>query len=228
VAAPPAPAAVLKRLDFETGSLSQWSSVQSAPGRIDIVPSPVRQGRFASRFMVRPGDHPVPGGERAEVVWYSGEHAGVTSWWRWSTYFPKGFHPNLGGWNIFTQWHQMGASCTSPVRFQVQHYRHRSQLRLEVWGGWLNKSTCEPQYKRSWSLGKLHRNRWYNFTVKFRWSARRGGGFVLVRVNGSRKVSAHTATLYRGEGVYLKQGFYRGASSKTTTIFHDGMKRYRP
>jgi polysaccharide lyase-like protein len=225
--ATPASAGIIKRLDFETGSLGQWSSVQAKPGRIDVVPSPVRQGRFASRFTVKPGDHPVPGGERAEVFWGSGERAGVTSWWRWSTYFPTGFHPNRGGWNIFTQWHHSGGSCTSPVRFQVQHGRHRSWLKLEVWGGQLY-SNCEPQYKRAWTLGRLVRNRWYNFTVKFFWSPRPSRGLVVVRVNGQEKVHAHTATLYKGQGVYVKQGFYRGDSSKTTTIIHDGMQRFRP
>jgi Polysaccharide lyase len=224
-----ASAQILKRLDFETGSLAQWSSVQAAaPGRVSIVHSPVRQGEFASRFIVKPGDHPVPGGERAEVFWDSRERAGETSWWRWSTFFPSGFHPNLGGWNIFTQWHQSGPSCTSPVHFQVRHFRHRSRLELQVWGGRLNTSSCEPQYKRLWTLGRLHKNRWYRFEVMFRWSASKAHGRVLVRVNGKVKVRAHAATLYKGQSVYVKQGFYRGPSSKTSTIFLDGMQRFRP
>jgi polysaccharide lyase-like protein len=227
-AAPTASAGVMKRLDFETGSLVQWTSKQAMPGRIDIIPSPVRQGQFASRFTVKPGDRPVPGGERAEVYWRSREHAGVTSWWRWSTYFPTGFHPNRGGWNIFTQWHHTGSSCTSPVRFQVQHEGDRSWLRLEVWGGRLNTGTCEPQYKRAWNLGKFRRNRWYNFSVKVHWSPRRGHGLLVVRVNNHKKVDSHTANLYKGQGVYVKQGFYRGESNKRTTIIHDGMTRFRP
>ena len=135
VTAPPASAEILKRLDYDSGSFGQWTSVQrAAPGRVAIVKSPVRQGRYASRFIVKPGDHPVPGGERAEVMWNSRENAGETSWWRWSTYFPTGFHPNLGGWNIFTQWHHTGPNCTSPIHFQVRHFQHRSQLELQVWG----------------------------------------------------------------------------------------------
>ena len=228
VTAPPASAEILKRLDYDSGSFGQWTSVQrAAPGRVAIVKSPVRQGRYASRFIVKPGDHPVPGGERAEVMWNSRENAGETSWWRWSTYFPTGFHPNLGGWNIFTQWHHTGPNCTSPIHFQVRHFQHRSQLELQVWGGRLSPS-CEPQYKRLWTLGRLHKNRWYRFVVKFRWSASRSRGQVIVWVNGRKKVQAHAATLYKGQGVYVKQGFYRGDSSKTTTIYHDGMQRFKP
>ena len=227
-AAPTASAQVLKKLDFETGSFGQWTSKQAFPGRIDIVPSPVRQGQFASRFTVKPGDRPVPGGERAELVYWSRERAGKTSWWRWSTYFPKGFHPNAGAWNIFTQWHQTGDQCPPPVRFMVDKYVTPARLRLDIWSGRLNTGNCTPQYQHSWYLGNLHRHHWYNFVVKFKWSPRKSRGFVLVRVNGKVKARRHMATLYRGMGVYLKQGFYRGESSKTTTIIHDGMQRFRP
>lgn len=36
-----------------------------------------------------------------------------------------------------------------------------------------------------------------------------------------KRVVSHTglATLYGGEGVYLKQGFYRGPSSLTTAVY---------
>jgi Polysaccharide lyase len=227
-AAPMASAQVLKKLDFETGGIGQWTSKQALPGRIDIVPSPVRQGQFASRFTVKPGDDPVSGGERAELMYLSHERAGKTSWWRWSTYFPTGFHPNEGAWNIFTQWHQTGDQCPPPVRFMVDKYVTPPRLRLDIWSGRLNTSSCTPQYKHSWYLGKLRRNRWFNFVVKFKWSPSKSHGYVRVIVNGKVRVSKHTATLYRGMGVYLKQGFYRGGSSKTTTIIHDGMQRFRP
>jgi Polysaccharide lyase len=227
-ATPTASAGVMKRLDFETGSLGQWTSKQAMPGRIDIIPSPVRQGRFASRFTVKPGDNPVPGGERAEVVYWSRERAGKHSWWRWSTYFPTSFHPNAGAWNIFTQWHQTGDQCPPPVRFMVDKYVKPAKLRLDIWSGRLNTSHCIPQYKHTWYLGKLRRNHWYNFVVKFKWSPRKSAGFVRVSVNGKIKARKHMATLYKGMGVYLKQGFYRGESGKKTTIIHDGMTRFRP
>jgi hypothetical protein len=202
--------------------------VQAARGRITVVPSPVRQGHFASRFVVKPGDHPTAGGERAEVMWWSREHAGKQSWWRWSTLFPTGFHPNQGAWNVFTQWHQTGDSCVSPIRFLVDNYANPPRLRLDVWSGRLNMSNCNPQYKHSWYLGRLVRNRWYNFVVHFKWSPYKSRGYLRVSVNGKTKVRKHVATLYRGMGVYVKQGFYRGPSSKTTTIYHDGMQRFVP
>ena len=87
-AAPTASAQVLKKLDFETGDSASRRASRHSPAGSTSLPTPVRQGQFASRFTVKPGDLPVPGGERAELVYWSRERAGKTSWWRWSTYFP--------------------------------------------------------------------------------------------------------------------------------------------
>src|SRR5262245_50565999 len=64
-----APAAVIWRGDYETGDFSQWGPfhVQAVPGGATIVTSPVRQGSYAARFVVRPGDRPIDSAERAEV-----------------------------------------------------------------------------------------------------------------------------------------------------------------
>jgi Polysaccharide lyase len=229
VTAAPASAGILKRLDFETGTLRQWAEKQALPHRITVQSRRVHQGRYASRFVVKPGDTPAAGGERAEVYWNGNEKAGTTSWWRWATMFPRGFHPNDGGWNFFTQWHHTGPSCSPPVKFLVEHSGNRSSIWLQIWAGRLNVSTCEPQYKREWRLSRhLRRNHWYDFVVKFRWSPLRSRGRVVVRVDGKVKVNARAANLYKGQAVYVKQGFYRGPSSKTTTIYHDGMQRFKP
>jgi hypothetical protein len=220
---------LLKRLDFESGSLRQWAGIQAAPGRIRVVPSPVRQGHFAAKFTVKPGDHPVSGGERAEVWWNSHEHEGTESWWRWSTLFPKGFHPNRGYWNFFTQWHHTGTTCMPPVSFTIANPAPPAKLRLQIWGGRLNTSTCSPQYQHLWNIGKLRRHHWYRFVFHVKWSSYPSKGFVSLRVNGHTRVpKTHLATLYRGYGVYVKQGFYRGESLKTTTLYHDGLQRFRP
>jgi hypothetical protein len=229
-AASPANAIILKRLDYETGSFSQWSAIQADPGDATIVRSPVHQGRFAARFIVRPGDNPIGmTGERAEVYWTTGEHEGTESWWAWSTYFPTGFRPNPNSsWNIFTQWHHTGGTCTNPVSFEVNNYSSPARLRLRVWGGRL-ASDCQPSFRRVWNFAILRRSRWYNFVFHVKWSSSRSIGFVKLWVNGRVKIpKTHVANLYRGQGVYVKQGFYRGSSRLTTTIYHDGLRRYRP
>jgi polysaccharide lyase-like protein len=101
-----AEARILKRLDYESGNFSQWGAKQAVRGGAKVIRSPRRQGRYAARFVVRSGDDPIGAtGERAEVWSLTRERAGKSSWWKWSTRFPKNFRVGRHWWNIFTQWH---------------------------------------------------------------------------------------------------------------------------
>jgi hypothetical protein len=52
-------------------------------------------------------------------------------------------------------------------------------------------------------------------------------GLVEVWRNGRKVVRRkHVAPLYYGQGVYLKQGFYRAPAGWTSVVFHDGLRRY--
>jgi hypothetical protein len=228
--APPAAAArVIQRLNYETGNFRQWTGLQALPGRARIIRSPVRQGRFAARFVVRPGDDPISAaGERAEVYALTNEGEGVESWWAWSTRFPVTFRANPGGWNMFTQWHHTGSVCPPPVQFTVDRDAGPAMLRLLVRGGRLDLRTCEASYEREWHFARLRRARWFDFRFHVRWSADPRVGFVEVRVNRRWRVRSAAATLYTGQGVYVKQGFYRGPGSTSTAVIHDGMRRYIP
>jgi hypothetical protein len=224
-----ADARIVKRLDYESGSLGQWSYVQAMAGRISVVKSPHRQGQYAARFVVKPGDRPVGGtGERAELKAVTNEHAGVRSWWRWSTFFPRDLNPVRGTWNVYTQWHQTNDACPPPLQFTIDAMRRPARMYMKVRGGRLNSGNCKSTSERNFRIGTLHRGRWYGFVLHVKWSPYKSRGFVRVWVNGSRKVSRHIATLYRGQGVYVKQGFYRGPSSKTSHIYHDGLQRFHP
>jgi polysaccharide lyase-like protein len=220
-----ADARIVKRLDYESGSLSQWSFIQALPGRISIVTSPRRQGQYAARFVVKPGDRPIGGtGERAELVAKTGERAGVDSWWKWDTYFPRGFNPVKGNWNVLTQWHHTGLSCPPPLRFDVDAYSRRWRMRMVVRGGRL-AGNCSATSERVFRIGRVRRGHWYRFQLHVTWSARAHRGFVKVWVNGNVRAKRHLRTLYRGQGVYVKQGLYRAPSHKTSIIYHDGLRR---
>jgi hypothetical protein len=229
-APPNADARILNRLDYESGSLSQWSFIQALPGRISVVKSPRRQGHYSARFVVKPNDRPVGGtGERAELKAVTGEHAGVRSWWRWSTFFPRDLNPVRGTWNVFMQWHQVEDACPPPLQFTVDATNRPARLYMKVRGGRLSGgSLCRATSERNFRIGTLHRGHWYRFVLQVKWSPYKSRGFVRVWVNGSRRVSRHIATLYKGQGVYVKQGFYRGPSSKTSHIYHDGLQRFHP
>jgi hypothetical protein len=226
--AAPASATIVKRLDFESGTLKQWTDVQALRGRITTVRSPVTQGHYAARFVVKPGDHPVPGGERAELVWLSGEHAGVESRWHWSTLFPKNLNPTRNSsWNFFTQFHHTGYTCAPPVAFGITTFTRRPRLMLDVRGGRLN-GDCTPAHRRVWTLQRMRTNRWYSFDFHVKWSPSRSRGFIALKINGRQVIpKRHVATLYKGMGVYVKQGFYRSPSSYTSVIYQDGMRRSR-
>jgi hypothetical protein len=224
-----AQARVLMKLDYETGSLRQWTSVQALPGRIRIVSSPRRQGTFAARFEVRSGDRPVGGsGDRAELLRITNEHRGVNSWWAWSTYFPRSFNPVHGTWNDFMQWHQSHDRCPPPLVFYVNTERSPARLMMKTRGGRLNGTTCKASSSRRFTIGRFRTGKWYDFKMHIRWSPFRAYGHLHLWVNGRSVVKAGRPTLYRGQGVYVKQGFYRAPSSRTSVVYHDGLRRFRP
>jgi hypothetical protein len=228
---PSASGGVIRRLDFETGNLQQWDAVQAEPGRIAVVRTPVRQRRYAARFVVRPGDSPVGKGERSELLAHTGEREGTTSRWRWSTYFPKAFRPTRGSWNDFVQWHHTGDvhGCGPPILFRVNTTAfRRPKLQLSVSGGDVDRG-CDALDSRIWNLANLRRKTWYDFSFFVRWSSDRDRGAVGVVLNGRPVVRrTHAATLYRGYDVYLKQGFYRQPASYPTVVLQDAMRRIRP
>jgi len=221
--------ATVQRLNYETGNLRQWTSVQAVNGSVSIIRAPVRQGRFAARFVVRPSGDPLGlTGERSEVYALTGEGEGVNSWWSWSTYFPRGFRPNPGTWNVFTQWHT-GVSCAPPVSFLVDGSARPQKLLLNLRGGSVDPVTCRAASDRLFRIGTLRRGHWYDFRFHIRWSSDAGSGLATLWVNGRRAVRvAGIPTLYPGHGVYVKQGFYRNRSSLSTVIYHDGLRRFRP
>jgi Polysaccharide lyase len=229
--APSAEALILKQLNYETGNFNQWTGMNALPRDATIIRSPVHQGRFAARFVVRPGDNPLPTatGERAEVFASTNEQEGTESWWAWSTYFPTDFRPRYGTWNVFTQWHQTGHTCPSPMAFEVNNYGSRPKIRLHLYGGRLQVTGCKAEYAHMWDFARLLKNRWYNFRFHVKWSARKSIGFVQLWLNGRLVIpKTHVPTLYKGQGVVVRQGFYRGPDSKTTVIYHDGLRRFKP
>lgn len=86
-----ASASVVWRGDFESGDLSQWSSKQSVSAdRLQVVTSPVAQGRYALKVTVRQGDDPInASGNRNELVYLTYEPSCTERWYRWQTMFPS-------------------------------------------------------------------------------------------------------------------------------------------
>ena len=218
------------RGDYETGDFNQWTlGVQAKdPSRATIVTSvaggPPRQGQYAARIEVDAGDSQVAGsgqGERTEALLGSaltGATEGADQWWAWSTYFPSDFTTGLGMWNFFTQFHHTGSSGQSNIEFTV---KDNSSLVLISNSG----DPAQPS-EHDYSLSPLLRGRWSDFVFHVRWSSDPSVGFIEAYVNGVQVVPhTATATMYPGQSVYLKQGFYRAACSCTSVLYQDGMRR---
>ena len=170
--------------------------------------SPVRQGKYAARYEVRPGDDDVAGsgnGERTEALVLRGTRGreGDEQWWAWSTMFASDFSASNSDWNIFTQFHNSGTSGG-----RVEFYVNGNTLGFTSHGGDLGNPTA-----RNWKIGDKTNGKWYDFVFHVKWSTS-NDGFVEVWLDGNKVVPlTNTPTLYVGQDVYLKQGYYREAQS---------------
>jgi hypothetical protein len=120
---------------------------------------------------------------------------------------------------VFVQFHNSAPEGQSNVHFYVLDNK---KVALRVLGG----NMARPA-KRYVTLAPLVRGRWYDFVFHVRWSSSRSG-FVEVWVNGVlvlRRIA--TPTLYTGQSVYLKQGYYRSAFDATTVVYQDDIRRAR-
>lgn len=205
-----ASASVLWRGDFETGDTSQWSKAQAIPGRLQVVSSPVREGKHALRVEVRQGDDPIgASGNRNELVYSKVlEKEGNDRWYAWSTRWDPSF-PSVKTWQLFVQWHHTGSSGSPPLELYVygEELRLRVDASTDVW------------------KGTLSRGEWHDFVLHVKWSSDPKVGFVELWYDGAKALAkTHGRTLFAGQENYLKMGLYRNASiAPVGILFHDGM-----
>ena len=234
--APPAPAGDARAFsgDWETANASQWSGNhwnRSVPlsDQFEIVTDPVRQGGFAAKFTVRPGDKfGTTSGERSEVF-YTGadEHRGDNLWYAWSTLFPSDWSTPTG-WSIFAQWHSY-YPVSPPISFNMKG--ERIQVNLNTGSVDSGAASFKPVYPIT---DALKRGVWNDFVVHIVWSGTNGSLEVWHRTGSNpfeKKVDAvGIPTMQVQAGVssdnYLKIGFYRNDdSSRVNVLYQDGFSR---
>jgi hypothetical protein len=202
-------AGIVWRGDFETGNISQYTRAQwMGPDRLQVVQSPVHQGRYALKATVRQGDDPInSSGNRNELVRQGYEKEGSEYYYRWQVMFPPDY-PSVRAWQIFTQWHHEGCCGSPPVEFFV----YGEELRLTL------TNSVTP-----WKT-KLERGVWQDFLFHVKWSPDPAVGFVELWHNGQRVLSRYAhATMYPGDGIYLKLGLYRSDTVQPVgVVYHDG------
>ncbi|MFY0567382.1 heparin lyase I family protein [Archangium lansingense] len=218
---PPSPSPAVWRGDFETGNLSQYSKTQSmAPDRLQVVQSPVREGRYALRAEVRRGDDPInASGNRNELVKFDGASEGTEFYYGWSTLWPSDY-PMTPNWQVFMQWHHPGASGAPPVRFV-----------LGCSAADCGKPMPDTLFfivngKTVWTKTPVTRGGWHDFVLHIKWSANASAGFVELWYDGELVLpKRYTRTMFSSSDVnYLKMGLYRDeAIQPTAVLFHDGL-----
>ncbi|CAM3657138.1 carbohydrate-binding protein [Corallococcus sp. ZKHCc1 1396] len=204
-----AAADIVWRGDFETGDRSQFSTTQMVSAdRLQLVTSPVAEGKYALKATVKQGDDPInSSGNRNELVYLSREKVGSEYWYRWKVMFANDF-PSVDAWQLFTQWHHDGCCGSPPVEFFVKG----EVIRMTV-----NDSGTV------WST-PLKRGVWHEFVFHAKWSPDPAVGFVELWHNGKQVLSKKKAkTMYAGQSSYLKLGLYRDDSIKPVgVVYHDG------
>ncbi|HYH98588.1 heparin lyase I family protein [Hyalangium sp.] len=204
----PPPSTALWRGDFETGDRSQFSSAQMvSPDRLQVLTSPVREGRYALKVTVKQGDNPIgASGNRNELVRMTLEPSGSEYYYRWGTMFAPDF-PSPATWQLFAQWHHTGSSGSPPVEFVINN----GTLRLycsstEVW------------------RAPLVRGAWQDFVLHAKWSSNPSVGFVELYHNGQLVLPKRScATQFSGQLNYLKVGLYRNSTvAPVGVLYHDG------
>lgn len=219
LAAASAQASVTWRGDFETGDRSQYDSTQMMNAdRLQVVQSPVRDGRYALRAEVRQGDDPInASGNRNELVKHDGAGEGTEFYYGWSTMWPKDY-PLTPTWQVFMQWHHSGNNGAPPVRFV-----------LGCSAGDCGQPLPDTYFlivdgKTVWQKKGVKLGEWTDYVLHIKWSANASVGFVELWVDGQLVLpKTYRRTMYSsGDTNYLKMGLYRDeATQPTAVMYHD-------
>ncbi|MGE6759465.1 heparin lyase I family protein [Corallococcus interemptor] len=208
---PTTPSGIVWRGDFESGDRSQWDGTQMmSSDRLQVIPSPVREGGFALKATVKQGDDPInSSGNRNEIFKQTKEPSGSEYWYRWSTRFAPDF-PSVNTWQLFTQWHHDGCCGSPPVEFYV----YGEEMRLNIGGSPGTIVWRTP----------LVRNAWHDFIFHVKWSPNATVGFVELYYNGNLVLpKRYIATQFSGQLNYLKIGLYRNDTvAPVGVVYHDG------
>lgn len=216
--------------DYDTGGFGQWNNcqsvvlnsscagVKSTHYSMRLMPTPAaRQGPFAGRFEVHPGDKPnFGGGERSEVASTSPgalTHEGDERWYQWSMYVPPDFPTPRGEYFITMQWHA-GNTGSPPLAVLVS-----KNGTVDVGG-----DGADAQSRRPRTIGPLQPGRWTDYVLHVGFSRDKAKGFVEAWQNGQLTVPRYARQTMVDDENYLKQGIYRRADGSDAVVWLDGLR----
>jgi len=205
--------------------------------RATIVNTVARDGGTSLRLHTEPGDANVAGSgtsERDDLSLGQIYGEGMEQWWAHSVLLPDDYdvpvRPTDADWNwtVLFDFHHTGSTGQANFMVVVENDLPGSAalLRLRGFGG---ATVNDGAYgndtgKYGAVIGPVVKNVWYDFVYHVRWSSN-GDGFMQAWMNGVKKLDFVGATLYAGQGCYLKLANYHTATGKASSVVHDRVIR---
>ncbi len=231
--------------DYETGNFSQWVEVQAVRGagtyttssvggsEADIVRAPVRQGRYAARFVIH-GGSPLASDRTARAEVYAsgantGSYNGQTWYYAWSTYIPAESWPNwTANFNVIeTIGHGQPNGYPIPLSIGVDATGTTPHLYAEnqdINGNDLNVT----------NIGDLATGQWIDFVARIDWTTSTTGrvqlwrnGVLVLDTTGNQTLNPANAdgTSYWKEGVYIGDPYSTAPWPTDLTVYHECARR---
>jgi hypothetical protein len=196
---------ILYRVNFEERNpLPAFISTQTATAYgLQIVDSPVFEGKKAARFELRRRDPENNNGTRAEISFPGpGNTTRPERWYAFAIYFPGTAYDADKSDEVISQWHQ-GGKATPSLCIRTKNNR----LRLRI--------TARPKDKDVVEMGPIVKDVWQYFVVHVKHSAAPDGVVEIWR-NGVLLVNYKGANMYDpGSGNFhtpnWKLGIYKSA-----------------
>ena len=165
-----------------------------------------RSGATAVRLHTEPGDNNVVGSGDMERddLWLSqvdsDGYEGRETWWAHSILLPDDFAIPTWQMYVLFDFHNT-TNGPGQANFAV-NFNGNGDLVFKGYGGATDSSGAYGA-----TIGKVQKNVWYDFVYHVKWSSA-STGIMEAWVNGKKILTYSGATLYAGQGVYLKLANY--------------------
>ncbi|HYL72181.1 MAG TPA: heparin lyase I family protein [Candidatus Dormibacteraeota bacterium] len=191
-------------------------------------------GMHGVRLETLPGDEHIAGSGRAERTdlalsqEQTGCSQGAEQWWTHALFFPDDYSPpqataaDSWPWGVVFDFHQTGSE--GQANFEIDVVGKPPELQFSISGGPVVSSGTPGSPTRHFPIGPIIKNHWYRFVYHVRWSAQ-SDGFFDAWVDGRRVLDYRGATLYAGQGCYLKLANYHTPVGRAVAVVHAQLAR---
>uniref|UniRef100_B8HQ90 Polysaccharide lyase n=1 Tax=Cyanothece sp. (strain PCC 7425 / ATCC 29141) TaxID=395961 RepID=B8HQ90_CYAP4 len=220
---------------FEGSNFNGWLREICCSHSAAITTSPVREGRFSARMILRRSDGDVQGSKRSELAHYP-VAANSEYTYRFSLFLPSDYSYDRS-FEILMQMQSFPDSNLGEA------WRSPPMMLRTAYGKWFLESRWDskqvtvnnrPEGNQTWDLGSYAKGRWTDWVIHVKWS-HRSDGLLEVWRDGqlvARRVGPNTYNDARGP--YFKAGIYKPdwkynpsfSSTSQRTIYVDAVRIY--